>query len=125
MKYLNENKTDVSKWLEFINYQTHLASKLSGGMMNALYEKKKSIFEKAIQENPTSFRLKIELVKLKANSIEYDNLYNAFETVEREFYMLLSTESIKLNVKKVLLFIYSFNQFNDFTGKYYCIKIKD
>lgn len=101
MKYLSENKSDVAKWLEFIGYQSQLAAKLGGGA-SALYEKKKSIFEKAIQENPSSFRLKIELVKLKADSIEFDNVYNAFETIEREFYMLLSNESIKLNVKKVL-----------------------
>lgn len=101
MKYLNENKSDEAKWLEFVDYQAILAKKQSLNP-SALFEKKKAIFERAIQENSASFRLKIELVKLKANSIEFTGIYNAFETIEREFYMLLSSESLKLNVKKVI-----------------------
>lgn len=118
MKYLNENKNDVFKWLEFIEYQsTSLASdKNTKVSSSALYERKKSIFERAIQENPTSFRLKFELIKLKAQSVEVIDAYNAFETIEREFYMLLSTESIKLNVKKV------FQNFNKLIK--YCFELK-
>ena len=101
MKYLNENKSDEAKWLEFVDYQAILAKKQSLNP-SALFEKKKAIFERAIQENSASFRLKIELVKLKANSIEFTGIYNAFETIDREFYMLLSSESLKLNVKKVI-----------------------
>lgn len=101
MKYLDENKTDVAKWLEFIDYQSHVAQKSGSASQTGVYEKKKSIFERAIQENPSSFRLKIELAKLKAESFEFAKSYNAFEAIEREFYMLLSSESIKLNVKKV------------------------
>lgn len=102
MKYLSENKSDVVKWLEFIDYQSQLTHNKSEILSPAgLYERKVGIFEKAIKENPNSFRLKIELTKLKSNNIEFTNIYNAFETIEREFYMLLGAESIKLNVNKV------------------------
>ena len=101
MKYLSENKGDLAKWLEFVEYQTELAHKLKNLSRTGLYERKVGIFEKAIKENPNSFRLKIELVKLKATNIELTNVYNAFETIERQFYMLLGTESIRLSVNTV------------------------
>lgn len=104
MKYLSENKNDVAKWLEFIDYQStrrNIDNKEAQASPSALYERKKSIFERAIQENPNSFRLKVEMVKFKAQSVEHIDAYNAFEAIERDFYMLLSSESIKLNVKKV------------------------
>ena len=52
VKYLSENKNDIEKWLEFIDTQEEV------------YERKASIYEKAIKENPTCFRLKMELLKV-------------------------------------------------------------
>jgi len=90
MKYLNENKTDIKKWLEFINYQSimNLNNEIPNKIVN--YERKKAIFEKAIKENPTSFRLRIELIKLKADSIEFNE---SIEKIEDEFFALLFTET--------------------------------
>ena len=104
MKYLNENKTDVAKWLEFIEYQSKKNSKNFENSTDkqeandmSFYERTVSIYERAIKENPNSFLLKIELIKYKARSIEMSNSYNAFEVVEKEFLNILLSESAFLN----------------------------
>lgn len=89
MKYLNENKTDVKKWLEFIEYQS-LGKQAD---LNVIYERQIAIFDKAIKENPESFRLKFELVKLKANSFELNETINSIDTIEAEYLALLFSES--------------------------------
>ena len=94
MKHLTGHKTDVNKWLEFIDYQSN-SKKEGEQQLNQLvvFERKLSIFEKAIKENPTSFRLRIELIKLKANSIELTESLNSVEKVEADFLALLFSES--------------------------------
>jgi hypothetical protein len=92
MKYLTENKNDIQKWLEFIDYQSHSTNEKQLNQL-VVYERKLSIFEKAIKENPTSFRLRIELIKLKANSIEIIESVNAVEKVEADYLALLFSES--------------------------------
>ena len=81
MKYLNENKTDIKKWLEFINYQSNI--NLNAENQTAYHERKISIFEKAIKENPASFRLRIELFKIQneLNRIQVSNK-NAVDKTE-------------------------------------------
>lgn len=98
MKYLNEHKHDVSKWLEFIDYQSSNAEITSPG---ALYERKLSIFEKAIGENASNFRLRLELAKLKAVSYGNVNALGSYDAIEREFYLVLGSESIKLTPKSL------------------------
>jgi hypothetical protein len=97
VKYLDENKNDVARWLEFINYQ----SKLYSGLY--LFERKQSIFDRAMKENPSNFRLKIENVKLRANSIEMLNInfYNSADLIESEFLGLLASESFRLTEIKL------------------------
>ena len=102
MKYLHENKSDISKWLEFINYQTKSKhrkvnfedemepNKTQIDLENtamSLYERKLAIYERSIKENPNNFRLQIELLKFKANSIELSS--NTISHIESEFLKLI------------------------------------
>lgn len=85
IKSVQRNPKDISKWLEFINYQSN-AKNIQH------YERKVSIFEKAIQENQQSFRLRIELLKYKADLYEIVGI--SFEDIENEFLsMILFKES--------------------------------
>ena len=71
--------------MEFINYQ-------SDAKNIQQYERKVSIFEKAIQENQESFRLRMELLKYKADLYEIVGV--SFEDIENEFLsMILFKES--------------------------------
>jgi hypothetical protein len=103
MKYLDVNKSDVSKWLEFIAYQSLLQTRQSTGGSLYVYEKKQSIFERALKENPDSFRLRIAHVRLKAQSLELLNVnfYNAIELVEAEFFNVIVAESLRLAYMKL------------------------
>lgn len=97
MKHLNENKHDIDKWFEFIDYQDKAVNlRLSGQTKNfsgILFERKKSIYERAISENPQNFRLRIEYLKLKAKSIEMMTQYDSVDLIENEFYALLEQEA--------------------------------
>ena len=102
VKYLSENKHDIEKWLEFINYNkfkfnNNFDEKKNINQINLIeYNRKLGIFERAIKENNENFRLKIEFLKLKASSIELANEHNAIELIEKEFLKLLLTESFSL-----------------------------
>ncbi|RNA02640.1 NRDE2 -like protein [Brachionus plicatilis] len=97
MKHLNENRHDIDKWLEFIEYQDKaLNLRLSGqikNMSSILFERKKSIFERAISENPLNFHLRMEYLKLRAGSIEMMTQYDSVDLMENEFYALLEFEA--------------------------------
>jgi hypothetical protein len=118
MKYLHENKKDIAKWLEFIEYQSraqHFSLDKSSSMEStsgaqgeslefstmSMYQRKCSIFERAIKENPDSFRLKLELLKYKASSIEITNLIDSIDKLETEFFSLLVDESVRANRNKL------------------------
>lgn len=120
MKYLQENPKNIDKWLEFI--RSEMADETVGS-----YERKFSIFEKAIKENPESFRLKIELLKFKIKSYEIvgiklndieadflslifyvepfksnkDQLANQFETWIEFIKFLMENNSSYLNFEKI------------------------
>lgn len=83
MAHLQLNPTDVSKWLEFINYDILEMSTLT----TAYYERRISIFERAIHYNPQNFRLKLELVKFKADSAEIIGI--PLTTIETDFLSLI------------------------------------
>ena len=74
------------------------------------FERKMSIFERALSLNPNSFRLKLERIKLKANSLEMLNIdmYNSLDLIRNEFTSLLASESSHLMEMK-LSNISSFN----------------
>lgn len=118
MKHLNENKHDIDKWFEFIEYQDKAVNlKISAQIKNLskiLFERKMSIFERAISENPQNFRLKIEYLKLKAGSIEMITDYNSIDLIENEFYTLLESE-IKNDSNWKNLFEIWFELINFFT----------
>lgn len=99
MKHLDENKNDVDKWLEFLDYQSTRTE--SGVSPASLYEKKQAILDRALDYNPDSFRLKIESVKLKAASVELLNIYNSVEVIENEFLSLLADESFRLTASQL------------------------
>ena len=96
MKYLHEQPTDVDKWLEFIESQSKVGP---GENLSVYYERTLAIYARALVENPASFRLKIELVKFKATSLELDSEYNASDRIEKDFFDLLFAESAFLSVK--------------------------
>ena len=80
IKYLQDNPKDVSKWLEFINCQNSIKT-------NQQYERKSSIFEKAIKENQRNFRLRIELLKYKADLYEIVGI--PLEDIENDFLSMI------------------------------------
>ena len=89
VKYLHENKHDIDKWLEFVDSQ-----------QQNTYERILSIYEKAIQENPTSFRLKIEFVKFKAKSVELNTSeFDVGAKIEKDYFDLLFLEAAFLGKK--------------------------
>jgi hypothetical protein len=66
-KSLNENPKDVDKWLELIGYQSDLKDNLN---QSSSFDRTLSIYERAVKENPSSFKLKFELLKFKS---KYDD----------------------------------------------------
>ena len=94
MKQLHENKHDISKWLAFISYQS------LNGDNSTNYERQLSIFEKALSDNPANFRLRLELLKFKASSIEtaFDDSMNTIGKIEAEFLALIFHAEQQTNV---------------------------
>jgi hypothetical protein len=117
IKYLDEHKNDIIKWLEFIDYQTNLFNQqkfhaetqqhnennmkeeLKNQSLTVIFDKKIAIFDKAITENPRNFRLKMEKLKYKSSSFEIISSYNALETIENEFIELLIDQSTNIRPK--------------------------
>jgi hypothetical protein len=101
MKYLDLNKNDIDKWLEFINYQESLSFNLDKAL--SLYDKKQAIFDRALEHNPKNFRLRLEQLKLKSSNIEMleINIYNSLDLIESEFLTLIAEESFNLNSIKL------------------------
>jgi hypothetical protein len=100
MKYLNENKNDVRKWLEFIEFQKthrHLDENIESPSIITssfpIYERILAIYERAIKENPNDFRLRIEKIKYQADSIEMNTAFDSAEQIEKEFMSLLIKQS--------------------------------
>ena len=102
-KYLNENPKDVTKWLEFIEYQDVLAASNPQPLAandessvdkreedNYLYKRKLAIFEKAVEKNGDNLKLNLEFIKFKVL-----NNQTGLETVqktENEFQRLIVME---------------------------------
>ncbi|KAG7328065.1 hypothetical protein KOW79_008009 [Hemibagrus wyckioides] len=66
-KKLRENPSDVNLWLEFIQFQDELGSSLSGQgaeSERALWDRKLSVVERALQLNPSSVELKLHRLTL-------------------------------------------------------------
>lgn len=74
-KWLRENPSDIDKWIEFVNFQDELSSeKIDGKLEVAVWEKKLSVIEKALESNPKCVRLSIEKLKILANLWEPDKV---------------------------------------------------
>ncbi|XP_053093783.1 nuclear exosome regulator NRDE2 [Pangasianodon hypophthalmus] len=64
---LRENPTDVNMWLEFIQFQDEVGGSLSGQgaeSERALWDRKLSVVERALQLNPGSVELKLHRLRL-------------------------------------------------------------
>ncbi|XP_053489260.1 nuclear exosome regulator NRDE2 [Ictalurus furcatus] len=64
---LRENPTDVNMWLEFIQFQDEVGASLSGQGVEserALWDRKLSVVERALQLNPGSVELKLHRLRL-------------------------------------------------------------
>lgn len=100
-KYFNEHPKDIDKWLEFIDYQDILASKRNFDQTKmTLYDRKISIFERALRENQNSFRLKFEFIKFKTQNYLLNEL-SSFEKVENEYLKLIEDELKQNNLKNI------------------------
>jgi hypothetical protein len=100
IKYLHENAHDIDKWLAFISSQQQ-----HGGADS--YERVLSIYERGIQENPTSFRLKLEYIKYKSHCIELNTVeFDAGAKIERDYVELMFVEAAFLSKNKTNLVSY-------------------
>ncbi len=85
MSHLQSNPNDIPKWLEFIDTET--SENTDQQLTSAFYERLVSIYDRAIQNNPHSFRLKLDLLKFKTKSAEIIDLPLA--SLETEFLALI------------------------------------
>ena len=84
-KYLHENPKDVSKWLEFIEYQDVSTSKQEAN--EGQYKRKLAIFEKAVEKNENNLKICLEFLKFRASNSETG--LDTVQKIETEFQRLI------------------------------------